>query len=300
VTKKKAWINGAPIYIGEIGDCYTNSTARRRGVPLSISKDYPDKDNYINKSIFGRLAYETQKRAENMDIKLIYGTPNKNAYPGWIKRLNYSELSYPKIYCYTKPTLHYFAEKIKILKYLNYIDYLFLRLYCFFNSIKNSKILYKEHALPTKENINNLWESSKYESEFTLERDYKYWDYRYLKKPKSEYLFCEINIDSLFSGIIVCKYQRDNKKFIFVEWMLKKEVSIESVFSEIILHALSKYRPHTFSLWINENIFEKSNLRYMFFSKRSYIPIIFAPTKLGDVVKNIDKFTFHFGTSDNI
>ena len=127
-----------------------------------------------------------------MDIKLIYGTPNKNAYPGWIKRLNYSELSHPKIYCYTKPTLDYFAEKIKILKYLNYIDYLFLRLYCFFNSIKNSKILYKEHALPTKENIDNLWESSKYASEFTLERDYKYWDYRYLKKPKSEYLFCEI------------------------------------------------------------------------------------------------------------
>ena len=66
VTKKKAWINGAPVYIGEIGDCYTNSIARRRGVPLSISKDYPDKDNYINKSIFGRLAYETQKRAENI------------------------------------------------------------------------------------------------------------------------------------------------------------------------------------------------------------------------------------------
>ena len=65
-------------------------------MPLSKSNEYSDENNYINKSIFGRLAFESQKRAENKGIELIFGTPNKNAYPGWIKRLNYSEITCPK------------------------------------------------------------------------------------------------------------------------------------------------------------------------------------------------------------
>ena len=186
----------------------------------------------------------------------------------------------PKIYCYTKPTVSYVSKKCAAIKYLGFLDYLYINLSIITSFKNNSKTLFREHALPEEESLNNLWEQSKIESEFCLERNSQYWKYRYLDNPKEKYLFYEVKNRSAFAGIVVCKYQDDEKKYVFVEWMINKEVSIRHVFSQVILHGLKKYNPDTFSLWMNENEYSKTKLKNLLFFKRGVYSRYICPYKI--------------------
>ena len=47
---------------------------------------------YRGQGIFTRLAEENYKTAYKDDIAFIYATPNPNSYPGFIKKLSFTEL----------------------------------------------------------------------------------------------------------------------------------------------------------------------------------------------------------------
>ena len=56
--------------------------------PAALHPDFSDNPNaYVNKSPFGRLAYEITKAAISDGINFLYGTPNTKAFPGWVNKL---------------------------------------------------------------------------------------------------------------------------------------------------------------------------------------------------------------------
>ena len=117
LTLKRILINGKEILGGEIGDCYSSISIRRKGVPLKISNFDTNPEAYINKSVFGRLAHETRLRAEKIGVSFIYGTPNSNAYPGWINNLGYTQVQNINICNYSRPTPYYASSEFFFLKF---------------------------------------------------------------------------------------------------------------------------------------------------------------------------------------
>jgi GNAT superfamily N-acetyltransferase len=74
ITMKKAIVNGKIAKVAEIGDTFTDPKYQRQG-------------------IFASLVKATVDRAVSSGVDLIYGTPNMNSLPGYLKKLNFLELS---------------------------------------------------------------------------------------------------------------------------------------------------------------------------------------------------------------
>ena len=113
LTRKRILLNGARLDGGEVGDSYSSSKGRRNFYPFEISALDPNQNSYLNKSIFGRLASEVRFRAENSRVSLIYGVPNKNAYPGWVNRLNYFETKEYNNISFSRPGNYYLVDRFK-------------------------------------------------------------------------------------------------------------------------------------------------------------------------------------------
>ena len=89
LTKKRAIYNSQELVVGEVGDTYTLSDIIRNGKPTSLSNLNSNPNSYVNRSVFGRLISETTHRASIDGVSIISGTPNKNSFAGYTKRLKF-------------------------------------------------------------------------------------------------------------------------------------------------------------------------------------------------------------------
>jgi hypothetical protein len=70
ITPKRLWHRGRETLWAEIGDTFTS-------------------DAYLRKGMFGDLVNATRSRAESSGFKIIYGLPNDQSLPGYLKKLNF-------------------------------------------------------------------------------------------------------------------------------------------------------------------------------------------------------------------
>lgn len=193
LTRKRILINGIEYIGGEVGDSYSSTSFRRRIQCSSLSNFDSNPDSYINKSIFGRLASDVRARAEENGMKIIYGTANKNAYPGWTKRLGYFELTTYDNRSYARSTVNLLISKIPLLKLLSGVVYttesllLYLAKQMYLN--KSAIRLSFEERTPSEDEIDSLWCELKPTIGFSLVRDASYWVHRYVKHPLAKYSF---------------------------------------------------------------------------------------------------------------
>lgn len=193
LTCKRMIINGAECLGGEVGDTFTSAKVRRRSTPKHLSFHDSDPNSFINRSIFGRLASEVRERAQADGIKIIYGTPNKNAYPGWVKRLGFFEFNEYYNRSFSRPTTNFLAKKFPKLRIFSPI----------FHRIENSLISFQkigyetqfknriliDHAMPSASELDKFWKRRKPIKGFSLIRDARYWHHRYVQHPLAEYTF---------------------------------------------------------------------------------------------------------------
>lgn len=70
ITPKRLWFEGKEVLWAEIGDTFTDHAFRHRGM-------------------FASLVDATRQRAQTAGYKIIYGLPNEQSAPGYIKKLNF-------------------------------------------------------------------------------------------------------------------------------------------------------------------------------------------------------------------
>jgi hypothetical protein len=308
LTRKRILINGTEYLGGEVGDSYSSSSFRRRTHCSTLSAHDSNPDSYLNKSIFGRLASDVRARAEENGVSIIYGTPNKNAYPSWTKRLGYFDLKSYDNRSYVRPTLRFVTGKLPLLKPLCGVMYateaLLLNVSKLVYLNKNIKNFSFEERTPSEEEINHLWDEVKPSIGFSLVRDAAYWVHRYLKHPLASYSVFSICENEKIAGLVVTrKVTTGTGKVIVyvVEWMINDaNVPLEYVLFHLI-HRYRKGELDALTFYASGSLFEgKSSLKHGFV-KRNRVPIIFANNEGAQVLKTLDNdFQFFVGSSDAV
>ena len=309
LTKKRLLINGDGVECigGEVGDSYSSTAMRRRGRPINLSPNDPDPDSYINRSIFGRLAADVRARAEADGISVIYGTPNSNAYPGWVNELGYFDFKDYSNQLFSRPT-----SKLVIQKYpsLSLLSKLLRNIE--FSSIALQKIIYSrvlcrnltfETCVPSADELDELWIRLKPVKGFSLIRDAAYWRHRYLEHPIAKYTFFIIREKGHLVGVIVTRLFSvgGGKRVVSIaEWMNDEHIPFGYVLSTV-MNYYRKSGVEVFNLWAERSARESiAAARSLFFS-RGRVPIILADTPQARMLQTMAANSkFYLGSSDNV
>lgn len=303
LTRKRILLNGVMCDGGEVGDSYSTSRGRRNASPLKLSAHDPNPKSYLNKSIFGRLAFDVRTRAENCGVSLIYGVPNKNAYPSWVNRLDYFEAKKTNLFSFSRPGNYYLVNKNiklkKISSLFNFIDNININICNLFYNFKykNINLICNEFKI---NEVDKLWEKINLKNGFSLVRDGAYWKYRYLQRPAVEYKIFNYYLSDALVGMAAVRVIEDKElksTICITEWMSTSDISEDYLIFKVVEYFKNE-DINFYNLWADSNSGKK--FTKLLFKKRKRLPIIFSNNKNNDFLKNSEEILFYMGNSDAI
>lgn len=284
LTRKRLLIGGKEYNGGEVGDSYSSARLRRGGRPAELSSGDSDKNSYINKSIFGRLASMTTQRAQNDGVNLIYGTPNRKAYPGWTNRLGYFEFQKCQLAVFVRPTS---GLVVKIYPKLSAVSSVIKS----FEAVSNGILqwVYQcnarrgqtfEPGVPSVADLDELWERSKNMDSFSLVRDGAYWRHRYLDHPLAKYDHFSIRHSGRLCGVVITRTfttGKGRRQLAVVEWMIEGNISFGWIIAEVVFY-YKDYAIDFYHLYVHSGTKEAGAVARNLFMRRSNVPVILADT----------------------
>jgi hypothetical protein len=306
LTRKRLLVNGKAVTGGEVGDTYSSARVRRGAQPTTLSTLDPAPASFVNRSIFGRLASDVRARAEADGIRVIYGTPNSNAYPGWTKRLGYFDFQAYDNRSFSRPTWRMFIKRYPGFALARHViqagDKALISIHAALCRIVNRSLTF-ELQPPGEEEIEALWRRIQPLSGFSLVRDGIYWRHRYLLHPLARYELFGVRRQGLLVGIVAIRLAdiAGGKPVLsIVEWMSEKDIHF-SYFLTQILDACKSWEVDTFNFWTNAAGQEATAARQSLFVKRGRVPIIFADTVDGcEIGAMKDAVYFYLGSADAV
>ncbi len=170
----------------------------------SLSLDTMTRRNYRGQGMFPTLATKLYDMLGKSGIPITYGFPNPFSIHGFIKKLNWFEISDLPIYTRPMDFILLFNRYLKI-KFLSKI----------FGSIINTfyNFFLKKKKMPNNikiEEINkfdkefdDLWELNKNKITVGIIRDSKYLNWRYFQRPEGKYVVFAIRNYNKLKGYIV-------------------------------------------------------------------------------------------------
>lgn len=315
ITPKKLWYENRVITAAEIGDTYTHPLFLKNGRFKRAAKRDPIpgkdvKEDYFDKSIFGRLVKETRERAERSGIRIIYGTPNENSRPGYEKRLNFKVHPSLRIQTFVRPT----AEGICVL-------YRIPRLFCHVVRIMEGMagaalFLYwslvgkaRGYSLarldqPT-DDLDRLWAQLSHQYKFSVVHDKEFYQHRFFDHPLGQYRVYKMACKGEICGVSVVRTFNDfsgKKCCVLADWIYDE--SRPGLFPVMVAHAIHHNRKNGiqyYSAWAGQNGAEKSALKGQGFFPRSTCAVIFYLNYEGSaVLQNDAGLHFTVASTDNV
>lgn len=306
LTKKRLLLNGKPVAGGEVGDTYTSARVRRGVQPSVPSTLDPDPSSFVNRSIFGRLASDARARAEADGIRVIYGTPNANAYPGWTKRLGYFDFQAYDNQSFSRPTWRMFIKRYPGLALARSVirasENALISIHAALSRAANGGLVFGLQP-PDEEEIEALWERIKPSEGFSLVRDGAYWRHRYLEHPLAGYFLFGVRRQGALVGVVAIRLAAiagAKPVLSIVEWMTEENVPFGFLLTQT-LDACKSWEIDSFNFWINSAGQEAKAARQSLFVRRGRVPIIFADTLEGREVGAMkNSVFFYLGSSDAV
>ncbi len=148
-----------------------------------ISMNTLTREKYRGQKIFTKLAELTFTRAVNEGYEFVYGVPNQNSYPGFIRRLSFKDIHHFPLY--VRPLN--MSQMIKERKMGNFLAAIVKPVQLFFpNRATNCKGIVEltEHNVNL---MNAFWEKIKDKYHIMGIRDAEYIRYRYMNVPRRKY-----------------------------------------------------------------------------------------------------------------
>lgn len=289
ITPKKLFLNNTEILVGEIGDTYTDKKFQGRG-------------------FFSMLVNESREKANNLGIKLIYGTPNNQSLPGYVKNNGFKIVNEIEIKSYRFELKVYNILYKKIGKYLatilNSIFYLFIAiLNVFINILLPINNNYKlETTDYLDQNWNVFWNEVSKEWDMIFSRDYVDLNWRYFLNPEI-YSFIIVKEGEKIVGYTVYRILPDKigNRAVIADFLFLKNhnEAFNNCIKEIKKRCID-LDLNSITIWCNSNSpYKKTIKKNGFFAFRE-IPLI---CYIDDFFMNINwgkKIHFTMSDSDNI
>jgi len=304
LTRKRLLVNGKPVAGGEVGDTYTSARVRRGARPAMPSTLDPDPASFVNRSIFGRLASDARARAESDGIRVIYGTPNANAYPGWTKRLGYFDFQAYANQSFSRPTWRMFIKRYPGLALAKSVirasENALISVHAALSRAANGGLVFGLQS-PGEEEIEALWERVKPSEGFSLVRDGEYWRHRYLEHPLARYILFSVRRQEVLVGVVAIRLAAiagGKPVLSIVEWMAEEDIPFGFLLPQI-LDTCKGWEIDSFNFWTNAAGQEAKSALQSLFVRRGRVPIIFGDTVEGRKVGMMkNSVYFYLGSAD--
>lgn len=301
-TRKVLIENNKLLEAIEIGDTFTHPNFRKNGKCMTPLHPDADEDKYFTVSIFGRLVSETITRAQLNGIDFVYGTPNENSKPPYLKRLKFNEIDQGKIYSKVVITPEFAPlHRIRwILKLTQTFTQLLTHILSFLilgkNSVReisNDEFLeiYKEEMTISKHKTNRIY----------LVNNYQVLYHRYVSHPNHKYRFFQINVKGFNKGVLISTdvlRPSGVNSFVVSDWLFSDEKTQKRL--PLFISKLRSYnqKSETISFWELGQSMKVTNL-FLGIITRKKISVIAKDYRVSDAGYAPEFGDFHIGWSDN-
>jgi hypothetical protein len=191
-----------------------------------------------NKKLFIRLAEENYARAANEGMKIVFGFPNRDSYPGFLRKLGWYKICALKYYYYRIGVQRFLGKRAdRVVK-------------CFLPFPNRVRYLVEQNLLGgdtsmtvspeiTQEGAAVLEEALDYEV-LSIWKDLDYMKWRYENHPKYSYDFHVISVNGRPEGLAVC---RDCGETIAICELIHRTKNIRQ--SVLLIRRLVAYYSHS-------------------------------------------------------
>lgn len=289
ITPKKMLLNQVEFLVGEIGDTYTDRKFQGRG-------------------FFSMLVNESRSMAMNSGMKLIYGTPNDQSLPGYIKNNGFKIVNEIQIESlrFELKVYHLFHKKIGkfLASILNSFFYLFIIMYNFFLNFLNlsRKNYYLNESSILDKNWNVFWNEVSEEWDFIFSRDYESLYWRFFLNPET-YSFITVKEKDKIVGYTVYKILPDKigNRAVIADFLFLKNHS--NAFNYCIKEIKKRSMDldlNSITIWCDsKSIYRKNLIKNGFIAFRK-IPLICFIDDFLLTIKWGKKIHFTMSDTDNI
>jgi len=307
ITRKRFWDGQKEIPAAEIGDTYSHPSFRREGRSSEPYANAGAPQEYLNRSIFGRLVTETRKRAVESNIHLIYGTPNQNSMPGYVSRLGFFDYQSHYNRYFVRPGIAAVSKRISILRPAAVLFFPVEKILGqVVSGLFGSRRGFRAEELSDPANhADELWQKLRFQMPIGLVRDAVYFKHRFAINPMAKYRFWSVYRADELCGLFVTRTVTHADRLAshhLVEWLI--DPLIKGVFRFMASEAvqeLGNSKTKSYSCWTESDWGVQQGLKPLGFLARGKVPIIFHKDQQNQKLdESGTKFHFTLATSDNI
>ena len=291
------------VHAVEIGDTFTSKNFRKSCRFLHLYPGTTSFDEYLNKSIFGRLATETLDRARADGVTYVYGTPNFQAKLSWLGRMNFALVDGNFTYRINAASIrHEFYKKSKLFHILGRIYVNFSQLLCRLVTREYSMKLISEEDFTFAMNAPDL---TKNENSIQLVNSESWIKGRFINNIDKNYRIVKIESrkdDALCGYLFFLEHERDDS---FKLLILSKDILYDKTLNKLKM-ALARIAADRFFEY--ENLSMWIDTRRVSLTYRTFFGFISKPFKVDIVGKSLtensfelqlkDFYDFQYGDSD--
>lgn len=314
LTMKRLSYRGEECVVAEIGDAFTSkkmlTKSSRHRYACSSKYDGSFKNTeYIERSIFARLAAEAIDWARKNGVRAIYGTPNALALPGWTKRLDFGLINVRVSGVRSRVLLtgKMLQKKVNLMplsisQFCGDCIKFSSKLLLLFQFVKIRKFQIDQLKSQADFEFDELWRASCNERG-TLIKDKDWLSWRYQLHPDIDYRIFTLKSKGELCGWLVLKMSEseEGKSIIICDWLYKTNSALWVAFIYKVLGSL-EYQDAAVRMWSCDNTPFAKELWRLFVVGGAYVNIIFKPLTDGDVEFdtqfNFDEFSV--GHTDNV
>lgn len=314
LTVKRLRYRGAEYKVAEIGDAFTGKALLTRSAywKYKCASEYHgafDKSEYLNSSIFGRLAAEAVDRAASLGVVAIYGTANPHSLTALTKRLGFRLLDKNRISSRVLLTANLISWKFTFLRTAESLLGLAISvastilLAIPMIRLRNCEIV--ELQEPAGDEFDALWSSGAHGSiDASVIKDKNWILWRYQTHPDSEYKIFTLRMHEKLVAWIVLKIHcgQDGQRTIFVcDWLFHGASRQFSAFMLLVLKA-EHYQRAIVKFWSRDDTQLMHGMFSLFPLRVRSVNLIFRCVTNTDkeFLENVMFEELHLGDSDNV
>jgi Acetyltransferase (GNAT) domain len=197
------------------------------------------------KGIFEKSAKNCFELLKNNGFALVYGFPNRNAFPGWIRKLGWSRITFATQYYLRLSILDALKRALPVFGVPSCGDF-------FFRQFITTKILWKNYLLcrnlkgvqfEISDKVpllyEELWDSVRSYEILSIWKDCRYFQWRYDRKPGGSYVYYYLKRHERIEALCVASTTTDG--LLRIAELLVRDHSIligRHLIAEVVLRAL--------------------------------------------------------------
>ncbi|MDA1082349.1 MAG: GNAT family N-acetyltransferase [Gemmatimonadetes bacterium] len=290
ITPKRVLLHGSLRPAAEIGDTYTDAGYQRRG-------------------LFSLLVNQSRTDAEQAGMRLIYGTPNTQSLPGYLKNTNFGVAPQIAVSVWVFPINvasllrgRMFAFPASLLAALGEL--------VFHSAFRVRRVLARgesvlevreENRIP--EDWDAFWSETARGYDFIVDRSREALEWRFFRNP-NEYQFVTIRRGEAIVGFVCSRFVSDAAKG---TQLIVADVLTRRGEEETLLVPLSRLVEQAFavgatmvSTWLSDQSGFSPIFKKLGFIKRSGVPVIAYRNEVYDELAGVKTAHFTMSDTDNV